>query len=121
MKERLLIIEDNNFMMALLKNIFEPQFNVCCMSNGYEALEWIHEGNIPNLIISDLRMPEMGGIEFLNNLKGSIFYRNIPLIMLSGVDKSGDRIQCLQMGADDFVVKPFNPEELIIRVEKLLK
>lgn len=121
MKDTLLIIEDNTFMMALLKNIFEPKFIVKSVSNGYEALEWIHEGNIPNLIISDLRMPEMDGIEFLTNLKGSTFYKNVPLIMLSGVEKSGERIQCLQLGADDFLIKPFNPEELIIRVDRLLK
>lgn len=121
MKNTLLIIEDNHFMMALLKNIFNDRFNVVTVSNGCNALEWMYNGNIPNIIISDLRMPEMDGIELLRNLKESTFYQDIPLIMLSGVEQSEERINCLQMGANDFVLKPFNPEELIIRVEKLLK
>jgi DNA-binding response OmpR family regulator len=108
-------------MMALLKNIFNPRFNIFSASNGHEALEWLHRGNIPNVIISDLKMPKMNGIEFLKNLRESVFYQNIPLIMLSGEEKSSERVNCLQMGADDFVLKPFNPEELIIRVKKLLK
>jgi DNA-binding response OmpR family regulator len=108
-------------MMALLKNIFNPRFNIFSASNGHEALEWLQMGNIPNVIISDLKMPKMNGIEFLKNLRESAFYQNIPLIMLSGEEKSSERINCLQMGANDFVLKPFNPEELIIRVKKLLK
>lgn len=121
MKDTLLIIEDNHFMMALLKNIFNTRFDVVAASNGEDALKWIYEGNFPDIIISDLRMPEMDGIELLKNLKESTFYRDIPFIVLSGVEQSGERINCLQMGANDFVLKPFNPEELIIRVEKLLK
>jgi len=120
MKHSLLIIEDNHFMMALLKNIFNSRFNIFSASNGLEALELLHMGNIPNVIISDLKMPEMNGIEFLKNLRESTFYHNVPLIMLSGEEKSSERVNCLQMGANDFVLKPFNPEELIIRVKKLL-
>lgn len=121
MKNTLLIIEDNPFMMALLKNIFESRFTVFAMSSACDALEWMYKGNIPHVIISDLRMPEMDGIELLKNLRGSAFYADIPLIMLSGAEKSGERIQCLEMGANDFLLKPFNPKELILRTEKLLK
>lgn len=119
--DTLLIIEDNRFMTALLKNLFAPSFTVFNTSNGSEALEWMHQGNLPSLIISDLQMPDMDGIEFLENLRGSTFYKKIPLIILSGAQKSEERIRCLQMGANDFVLKPFNPQELMIRVENLLK
>ena len=121
MKKTMLIIEDNNFMKALLGNLFSIHFDVYSVSNGYEALEWLYDGNMPNVIISDIVMPEMDGFEFLKNIRGSTFFNNIPLVMLSGVDKSNDRIRCLQMGANDYVIKPFNPEELTIRVQNLLK
>jgi DNA-binding response OmpR family regulator len=121
MKKLMLIIEDNNFMKVLLKNLFSLNYNVQCVSNGYEALEWLYKGNMPNVIISDIVMPEMDGFEFLKNIRGSTFFNNIPLVMLSGVDKSNDRIRCLQLGANDYMIKPFNPEELTIRVHNLLK
>ncbi len=121
MKKSMLIIEDNSFMKALLGNLFSLHFDVHSVSNGYEALEWLYDGNMPNVIISDIVMPEMDGFEFLKNIRGSTFFNNIPLVMLSGVDKSNDRIRCLQMGANDYVIKPFNPQELTIRVQNLLK
>lgn len=121
MKKSMLIIEDNSFMKALLGNLFSLHFDVQTVSNGYEALEWLYEGNMPSVIISDIVMPEMDGFEFLKNIRGSTFFNSIPLVMLSGVDKSNDRIKCLQLGANDYVIKPFNPEELTIRVQNLLK
>ena len=120
MKQKLLIVEDNKFMKALLNNLFIEKFDVFCASNGFEALEWMYEGNMPTIIISDLKMPDMDGIEFLLNIRGSAFYSKVPLVMLSGVEKSNERIRCLQLGANDFLLKPFNPEELELRIDKLL-
>ncbi|MDC0230717.1 response regulator [Aureispira] len=121
MKKLMLIIEDNNFMKVLLGNLFSLNYNIHTVSNGYEALDWLYNGNMPNVIISDIVMPEMDGFEFLENIRGSTFFNNIPLVMLSGVDKSDDRIKCLQLGANDYIIKPFNPEELTIRIHNLLK
>ena len=121
MKKLMLIIEDNNFMKILLGNLFSLHYNIHTVSNGHEALEWLYSGNMPNVIISDIVMPEMDGLEFLKNIRGSTFFNNIPLVMLSGVDKSSDRIKCLQLGANDYIIKPFNPEELTIRIHNLLK
>ena len=65
-------------------------------------------------------MPVMDGFELITQLKQSGFFTDIPIIVLSCRDNSSDRIKCLKLGADDYMVKPFNPEELLIRVEKLL-
>lgn len=121
MKKTVLIIEDNDFMKALLRNLFSSDFEVICMENGVDALKWMNNGNIPGLIISDVMMPKMDGFELIQNVKGSHFFRNVPMVMLSGLDKSDDRIKCLKLGADDFIIKPFNPTELQIRVSRLLK
>ncbi|MEA3317513.1 MAG: response regulator, partial [Bacteroidota bacterium] len=80
-------------------------------------MNWLQKGNMPNLIVVDIEMPNMNGYEFLKLVKASGFFKEIPVIMLSGVDSSDERVKCLKLGAKDFIVKPFNPEELELKVE----
>jgi len=120
MKKKMLIIEDNTFMTALLGNLFSTDFEIVSKENGIDALMYMNEVALPHIIISDIKMPEMDGIEFLENIRGSLFFKNIPVIILSGVEQSSDRIKCLQLGANDFIVKPFNPKELKLRIERAL-
>ena len=119
-KQTILIIEDNPYISMLLNQLFYRDYNIKIEENGYDALISIQDGNIPDMIISDLTMPKMNGYDFLKNIKSSNLFNKIPLIFLSGEDKSNERIKCLEEGADDFLVKPFNPEELTIRVKNLL-
>ena len=65
-------------------------------------------------------MPNLDGIELIKRLKESGYFKDIPVIVLSSKEGSEDRIQCLRLGADDYMVKPFNPEELLVRIEKTL-
>lgn len=80
----------------------------------------MRQGNIPDLIISDIRMPEMRGDEFLAYLKKDLMFASVPVVILSGEDSSTERIRLLQEGAEDFIIKPFNPMELKIRIKKIL-
>jgi DNA-binding response OmpR family regulator len=66
-------------------------------------------------------MPKMGGLEFIKKVKESGYFSEIPIIVLSCRDSSLDRIECLKAGAVDYMVKPFNPEELLIRIENILQ
>ncbi len=77
-------------------------------------------GNMPDLIISDIRMPEMRGDEFLAYLKLNELFKQIPVVMLSSEDSTSERIRLLEEGAEDYIVKPFNPQELKIRIKKIL-
>jgi len=77
-------------------------------------------GNTPDLIISDIRMPGMRGDDFLEWIKQNELFRHIPVIMLSSEDSTSERIRLLEIGAEDYIVKPFNPMELKIRVKKIL-
>ncbi len=118
-KQTILIIEDNPYISMLLKQLFSNDYHIQLEENGYDALEFLEEGNIPDLIISDLTMPKMDGHDFLKIIKTSSFFNEIPLLVLSGENKSQNRIDCLKNGADDYMIKPFNPEELELRVAKL--
>lgn len=89
-------------------------------TNAEEALGWLGDQHIPSLIICDYELPGMNGLEFLKRVKSTGFFKEIPVIMLSGKVSNENRINCLEVGAEDFVIKPFNPSELRIKVQNLL-
>lgn len=117
---KLLIIEDKETLSDLLAHFLGKKFETTTKDNGFDALRWMQESNIPDLIITDLEMPKMGGLEFIKKIKESGYFSEIPVIVLSCRDSSKDRIECLKAGASDYMVKPFNPEELLIRIENIL-
>jgi DNA-binding response OmpR family regulator len=121
MDKKILIIDDDPHIRMLLDHLFKNNYATNIKENGYDALLYLQEGNIPDMIISDLSMPKMDGYDFLANIRESNFFNTIPFIILSARENSIDRIECLKKGADDFILKPFNPEELKVRVSNLFK
>ena len=120
-KAKILVVEDDLFMQAVLKQFLSEQYEVEICSNGMAAYATIQNGNIPDLIISDLNTPELSGLGLTEQLKASDFFDSIPIIILSSEESSAKRIECLNSGADDFVVKPFNPAELQARINVILR
>jgi DNA-binding response OmpR family regulator len=116
---KILIVEDDIYMQLILKEFLSNETEVCV--NGMDALVTIQNGNIPDLIISDLNTAKLSGLELLGQLQASDFFRKIPVIIVSGEDSSEKRILCLNAGADDYIVKPFNPAELEARVRVVLR
>jgi DNA-binding response OmpR family regulator len=119
-KRNILIIDDEKSIRFVLENTLKDEFNVMSFSDGIEGLSYLENGNIPDLIICDLMMPQVDGFSFLKKIRNSGFFDNIPVIILSGNDESKDKIKCFEMGADDYVAKPFNPKEIIARVKRRL-
>lgn len=117
----ILLVDDKIQLLALLKQILKSSYEVVTRFNGLEAIEWMQQGNIPDLILTDIQMPKMDGIQFLQIIKGSGAFNNIPVIILSSRESSQDRIECLRQGAVDYISKPFNPEELMVRIERVLE
>jgi DNA-binding response OmpR family regulator len=117
----MLAIDDETSMQMILQNYFKDDFTVITKGNGKQALNWMQEGNIPDIIIADINMPEMDGHAFIHQVRASGFLKNIPMIMLSGSDTTENKIRCIESGADDFMVKPFNPKELAARVNGILR
>ncbi|NQV01885.1 MAG: response regulator transcription factor [Bacteroidia bacterium] len=121
MKKKILAIDDEKSIRFIIENTFNKDFDVVTMTNGMDALFYIQSGNLPDVIICDLEMPVLNGIEFVKRLRESGFFEEIPLIMLSGKEESSEKIKCFEMGADDYVLKPFNPRELLARITRRLE
>jgi DNA-binding response OmpR family regulator len=117
----MLAIDDEVSIQLILQHYFKEDFSVITKGNGKEALAWMQEGNIPDIIVADINMPEMDGYTFIDHVRSSGFLKNIPMIMLSGSDSTDNKIRCLEAGADDFMVKPFNPRELAARLNGILR
>jgi DNA-binding response OmpR family regulator len=118
---KILIVEDDLYMQLILKEFLSSQYKTEIFVNGMDALAAIQNGNIPDLIISDLNTAKITGLELLAQLQASDFFKTIPVIIVSGEDSSEKRILCLNSGADDYIVKPFNPAELEARVRVVLR
>ncbi|MFK8006598.1 MAG: response regulator [Saprospiraceae bacterium] len=120
-KEQILIIEDHRAIRILMSNFLRKSFDVKTTANGYEALAWMNEGNIPNIIILDINMPKLGGIEFLNNIRISGFFQDIPVVVVSGEEEGKTIEKCLEIGINGYMKKPFNPSDLQTKILTILK
>jgi DNA-binding response OmpR family regulator len=120
-REEILVIDDQPIMLKLLEQILKDRYDVVALENGKEALEWMYSGNIPDLVVADLNMPEIDGFEYIQRIRESGFFYDVPLIVLSGEESSTERIKCLKLGANDYLIKPFNPEELRLRIDNLIR
>jgi len=116
--KKVLVIEDDEPLCWLLEKILCGKYEVIVMNDGMEAWSWLTDGNGCDLIISDIKMPSMDGIEFLENLSNSGLFKNIPVIILSGYDDM--RKQCLELGAFTYLVKPFEPRQFLDEVDRAL-
>ncbi len=119
MKYRLLIIDDNKMMRHFLVHLFGKKNDVVVTTSAEEAIHWLENHDLPDVIIADYNLEGISGFDLLERLKLSEAYQSLPIIILSGNGQSDNRIRCLQAGAADFVVKPFNPLELELKVERL--
>ena len=121
MKKTLLVVDDEPTIQLILKRYFEDEYLVVPQPNGREAMRWLEDGNDVDAIVADYEMPVMNGPAFIKRLRTSALHRHVPLIMLSGKEESSSKIQCLRQGADDYMVKPFNPEELDLRLKNMMR
>ncbi|BAY43661.1 LuxR family two component transcriptional regulator [Scytonema sp. HK-05] len=119
--KRLLLIDDDPNLILLVKDYLEFRgYDVTTAENGREALE-VLEQDIPDMIICDVMMPEMDGYTFVEQVRQTERTSWIPVLFLSAKGQSADRVKGLNKGADVYMVKPFEPEELVAQVESSLK
>lgn len=119
--KKVLLIEDDALLCWLLEKILKNKYDVTVKNDGMEAWSWLTSDQIPDLIVSDLKMPSLGGLELLEKLSNDKTLKAIPIIIHSGYDGAGKRKQCLDLGAFAYLVKPFEPEFLVSEVERALE
>ena len=117
---RLLVIEDNRDIAAYIGSQFEGRYAVSYAANGLEGLDKAQD-QVPDLIITDLMMPGMDGLEVCRRVRGNEVIDHVPIIVLTAKITEEERVKGLEAGADAYIAKPFNADELRTRVEKLLE
>ena len=121
MEATLLVVDDEADVVDLVRyKLNGAGFNVLTADNGLDALRLAREHR-PDLIVLDLMLPEVSGEEVCRQLKKEPDTASIPVMMLTAKGQAGDRIAGLEIGADDYISKPFSPRELVLRVEAVLR
>ncbi len=121
MNHQILLVDDDKELLAALEvKLLKEGYRIDTAPDGEVALEKIR-ANLPDLVILDVNMPRMNGMEVCRALRSDDKTRDLAVIMLTARDDEVDRILGLEFGADDYVTKPYNPRELILRVKGLLK
>ncbi len=120
-KETILVVEDESNIIELVKyNLEDAGFKVITAMKGDTGLDMARK-NKPDLLVLDLMLPEINGIEITKTLKQNEKTSHIPIIILTAKAQEADRIVGLELGADDYVTKPFSPRELVARVKAVLR
>lgn len=119
LRETLLLVEDNRELLYLMKDIFAEDYQVLVAENGREAWESILKNGV-DIVVSDIMMPEMDGIELCRHLKDDIATSHIIVVLLTAQISMENEITSYELGADDYVSKPFEPDVLKVRLKNLL-
>jgi diguanylate cyclase (GGDEF)-like protein len=120
-KGRLLIVEDDFDISNMLRIYFDSQgYETIIATRGEEALE-ICQRSLPNLVVLDIVLPDINGYDVCRNLRGNLRTSHIPIIFLTQKDERSDQIAGLELGADDYITKPFDLQLLMLRVEGALR
>ncbi len=119
-RHRIVVADDDPIVIKFLSAIFQDEgYDVATALNGEEALSLI-QGSPPDLVILDLVMPYRDGFEVCEQIRSSAETRNVPVIILTMKEREQDALHAFEIGADDYIRKPFNALELLARARKLI-
>ena len=120
-KDKILVIDDEEDILDLVEyNLKQHGYKVSCISTGEEVLETVHSFK-PDLILLDLMLPGVDGFDVCKDLKSQPDTKDIPVIMLTAKSEDIDVVTGLELGADDYITKPFSPRVLVARVRAILR
>ncbi|MDE6846876.1 MAG: response regulator [Lachnospiraceae bacterium] len=120
MKNTILVVDDDKTNLALAQKILMPRYRIAASNSGRGALKYL-ENHHPELILLDINMPDMDGYEVMKQIRAKEDTRTIPVIFLTADNLAETEVKCFQMGAMDFVTKPFVPDILLSRVDKTIE
>jgi signal transduction histidine kinase/DNA-binding NarL/FixJ family response regulator len=119
-KQSVLVIEDDYGMLVFLRDSLKEHYNVYVARNGRIALDRLKDIELPDLIISDVMMDEMDGIEFLRTIYGDLNYRHVPFLFLTANTTTNSKNAGYELGAIDYIQKPFDIHDLLMQVESII-
>lgn len=120
-RERILVVDDEEDLLELIKyNLTKEGYRVTCVASGEEALAEARR-SLPDLVVLDLLLPSVDGLEVCRLLKGGAETKHIPVVMLTAKSEEVDVVTGLELGADDYMTKPFSPRVLLARVKAILR
>ncbi|MCM8774647.1 MAG: response regulator [Candidatus Omnitrophica bacterium] len=119
-KPKILVVDDDYYIIELLEDALRDDFNVIKASTGKEAIERAHSDK-PDIVVLDYNLSDTTGIEVCKVLRSDPFFIHLPILMLTGKGEVEDKVKGLNAGVDDYVVKPFQPLELVARVHMLIR
>lgn len=120
MKRCILAIDDSKAIRFLLHTVLGKEYQVVTAPDACSAMFWLSKKNLPDLIIVDPQLPDVRDWELIEEFSSSALYRDIPLVVLSSLDKEVTAAKCLKYGISDFYTKPFNPLELNETIQKVM-
>ena len=120
MKRCILAIDDSKAIRFLLHTVLGKDYQVVSAPDACSAMFWLAKKNLPDLIIVDPQLPDVQDWELIEEFSSSAIYRDIPMVVLSSLDKDVITAKCLKYGVSDFYTKPFNPLELNETVKKIM-
>ncbi len=119
-KKTVLVVDDHEMMRFLMQSILEKDFIIVAKNDGQEALEYLNEGNRPDLILLDMLMPNMNGRTFARRIYSNPRYGKIPIIFVTTVESIMLKNSFKAMGVLDYIVKPFVNDDLLAKVKEVL-
>jgi len=120
-KKKILVVEDDRDISELITyNLQREGYDIACLYDGSQAVDFVKKRK-PELIILDLMLPEVDGIEICRTLKSDAATKHIPIVMLTAKGEEADVVVGLQMGADDYIPKPFSPKVLVARIKAIIR
>lgn len=117
---KVLVVEDNAELKVYIYNILSDRYEVRDASNGKEALDVMSSGWIPDMVVTDLMMPQMDGIELINHIRNDFATSHIPIILITAKHEDDTQVKAMKYGADGYIAKPFTMELLIARIDNML-
>lgn len=120
-KKKLLVVDQSDSTKIILDHFLGKEFDIIQKCNGYEAIDFLNSGVDIDFLITELNLPLLNGKELIQKLRQSHLFSNLPILMLTASSESKDRIECMNLGADNFIEKPFNPFEIQARINAVLR
>ena len=120
MKKQILAIDDSKAIRFLLQTVLGKVYTVVTAPDGCSAMYWLSKRNLPDLIITDAQLPDMNDWELIEQLSSSGIYRDIPVLVISSLDKAQVDAKCAEFGVAESFTKPFNPVDLVNAVQRVI-